>query len=240
VRFRAYPGREAVDNGHDRPLAAGPPLRGAFERRQESRRDRHCAEEVLQRKRWCQCCWCQCLVLHRKSKRPGATGGEQIKRCVQLQCQKRIADAGEVRSWLPSSGARGAVRGVGKRPRNWYQAVLPRGETHRRAIEAISRSGSNSTNDLAVAHRNRAMDGHQAVTHSSCRFWCKRMLRSILTFSVRDLHRLSRVRPRANPITVCISLAMLYDISTTVPGGRSGSEGDPCQPGAVAQRQQAH
>jgi len=87
VRFRAYPGREAVDNGHDRPLAAGPPLRGAFERRQESRRDRHCAEEVLQRKRWCQCCWCQCLVLHRKSKRPGATGGEQIKRCVQLQCQ---------------------------------------------------------------------------------------------------------------------------------------------------------
>ncbi len=162
------------------------------------------------------------------------------RRAVLLHLLQRIADAGEVRSWLPSSGARGAVRGVGKRPRNWYQAVLPRGETHRRAIEAISRSGSNSTNDLAVAHRNRAMDGHQAVTHSSCRFWCKRMLRSILTFSVRDLHRLSRVRPRANPITVCISLAMLYDISTTVPGGRSGSEGDPCQPGAVAQRQQAH
>jgi len=48
IVLRAHPGREAVDDGHDRSLAAGPPLRSAFERWQESGRHRNRAKEVLQ------------------------------------------------------------------------------------------------------------------------------------------------------------------------------------------------
>ena len=90
-----------------------------------------------------------------------------LRRAVLLHLLQRIADAGEARSRLPSSGERGPLRSLGNRPWHWYQAVLPRRETHRRSIEATYRSGSNSTNDLSVAHRKRAMDGHQAVKHSS-------------------------------------------------------------------------
>ena len=73
----AHPGSEAVDDGHDRPLAPGPPLCRAFERRQESGCHRHRTKEVL---RVAHAQSCSCATLQPKARCDGMRELFSIKR----------------------------------------------------------------------------------------------------------------------------------------------------------------